>query len=112
MKEHYLYLMSEGKDGPVKIGISGNPWARVMELQDGNSKRLHIVKAWSHPSRDVVLKRERFLHHFCRLNRLVGEWFDLSEAEALAIIEGGGHENDVPSEEIVDDGGWLDERVA
>lgn len=39
----FLYVISEGAEGPIKIGRSRNPGARLCELQTGNARRLRLV---------------------------------------------------------------------
>lgn len=38
----YVYIISEGDDGPVKIGLAKDPIARVRTMQTGNPRRLRI----------------------------------------------------------------------
>lgn len=73
-----LYLISEGPDGPIKIGRSISARSRLATLQTGNARPLAIASAYSMPL-DQVIEAEQYLHEELAHRALVGEWFDLSE---------------------------------
>lgn len=78
MKLSQLYIISEGPDGPIKIGRSRSAGARLLTLQTGNSRPLRIAAAYTMPI-DQVTEAESYLHEELERHALVGEWFDLSE---------------------------------
>lgn len=84
-----IYALSEGKDGPVKVGISSNPGSRRQELQCGNPRALKIAGVWEVRSRTVAYRAERLIHEalFASLLRLHSEWFGVSEEAAIAVID-------------------------
>lgn len=73
-----LYLISEGPEGPVKIGRSVSAKTRLAGLQTGNARPLSIIAAYTMPA-DQVIEAEQYLHEELEFWALVGEWFDLSE---------------------------------
>lgn len=74
----HLYIISEGEDGPIKIGRSRNAWTRLQALQTGNPRSLKIAAAWALRP-DEVVEAESMLHEELENFELVGEWFQLSE---------------------------------
>jgi len=81
----YVYLIGE-KDRPnnYKIGSTRakNIITRLNQLQTGNSSELYIKESYE---TEYPFKLEKMLHkHFNSLN-LIGEWFELSEADTKAF---------------------------
>jgi hypothetical protein len=74
----HLYVISEGREGPIKIGRSKSPPARVDSLQTGNPRSLMLVFWWKLDD-DDAREAEHTLHDELKEFRLCGEWFDLSE---------------------------------
>lgn len=74
----YLYLISEGEEGPVKIGFSGSPVSRLGTLQTGNPRPLRLVASYCFLRNDAILA-ETMLHEELDHWSITGEWFDLSE---------------------------------
>lgn len=64
-----------GADGPVKIGSSANPSARLKEVQTGSFRALSILAV-----RLGGFAQERAYHHRFAADRLHGEWFARSPA--------------------------------
>lgn len=82
-----VYLIqSGGRGGPLKIGTSENPCARLSQLQTGHAARLRLLAtlAGGH-DREASLLRRFAEHH------TVGEWFkparEIVEYFAGALIE-------------------------
>jgi len=76
----HLYIISEGPDGPVKIGRTiSAPSARLASLQTGNPRPLHIYRSYVLPC-DEVIAAERELHEELNLFGLIGEWFEIPES--------------------------------
>lgn len=78
MKQSALYVISEGDVGPIKIGRSVNPWARMADLQIGNPRPLRLVKAWPLSWQDAI-EAENTLQQELEDFAITGEWFDLGE---------------------------------
>lgn len=82
----FVYLVSTGEDGPVKVGVSDNPESRLSGLQSGNPVKLHIAAKWKMPSRQAAFDVERAVLDDCGLHRLIGEWIDGPEDGIRALI--------------------------
>jgi hypothetical protein len=74
----FLYIISEGEHGPVKVGRSRNPGARISELQTGNARRLRVVVTYEFTHNEAC-DAERLLHEALSEFALAGEWFDVDE---------------------------------
>lgn len=72
--------------GPVKVGISTNPWSRVHEMQTGCPQKLAVVHTFKFTSRRAAMDYERSIHESWGYCRIQGEWFDISPGEALRFI--------------------------
>lgn len=76
--------------GPIKIGVSHNVRKRVQELRGASPAPLTLVcaarcgsDAFAGPNARRV---EQLAHETLGAHRLHGEWFDITEAEAVAAI--------------------------
>lgn len=78
MKSAQLYIISEGPEGPVKIGRSTSARIRLGTLQTGNARPLSVAAVYTMPI-DQVIEAEQYLHEELGHWALVGEWFELSE---------------------------------
>jgi len=74
-----VYVISEGKFGPVKVGVAARPDLRVRELQVGNPKRLTLVDWWRFGTRAEAFAVERDVLDEMAPYRLVGEWIAADE---------------------------------
>lgn len=81
-----LYVISESDKGPVKLGFAEHPSKRLRELQTGNPRRLHLAFTLEHDKATAI---EAWLQRHLRHCRLIGEWYDLEVATAIAAIEEG-----------------------
>ncbi len=74
----WLYFISTVARGPIKIGMSNNPVARLSGLQTSHWEELCIIAARDYG--DIgALAAERQLHDkFCHY-RIRGEWFQRNE---------------------------------
>ena len=89
--EYYLYCIAYKREGPVKIGISDNPFRRLRELQTGNPYKLNIYFMRNFRTKEIARFVETNLTH--QLNKKgvqinVGgnEWFDISLSRAEMIF--------------------------
>jgi hypothetical protein len=82
----YVYLISESDEGPVKVGVAGNPYARIRELQTGNPKRLRLVHTWALFDRPGAFTVERLVLEEMSEYRLSGEWIDADEFGMKAVV--------------------------
>lgn len=81
----YVYLIGEiGNEGKYKIGSTRAKSVdkRLKQLQTGNSSLLYIKDSFetAHP-----FKLEKMLHNHFGDKALIGEWFELSEADTEAF---------------------------
>lgn len=74
-----VYLISDGRY--TKIGVSKNVGKRLKSLQTASPRRLYLVGQT--PGSEAL---ERQLHERFAPQRVHGEWFDLSEADVLSIL--------------------------
>lgn len=81
----HLYLIQEGKTGPVKIGIAGHPYRRLAMLQSGNSRRLHLRFVFE-GDMETCVDIEKAVQSFFSKKRLHGEWFKCSVEEACIFL--------------------------
>lgn len=75
-----------GDEGPVKIGYSCNPKARLRQMQTGSPQVLRILAIDEDGSPEV----ERWYHERFAAYRQKGEWFErcpeiLAEIERLSV---------------------------
>jgi hypothetical protein len=82
-----VYVISEGKQGPVKVGVANNPNTRVRELQSGNPKRLSLANWWKMPDRATAFSVEKEILGEMARYRLMGEWIDADEFGMCALVE-------------------------
>lgn len=76
--------LDDGFSGPVKVGIAGNPEARVAALQTASPFKIALVAYVRTPSRDIALGLEAAFHHVNAEKRLYGEWFDVDPTSVVA----------------------------
>ena len=81
----YVYLIGEvGNSTNYKIGSTRakNVNKRLKQLQTGSSSELYIKESFEteHP-----FKLEKMLHNHFKEKNLIGEWFELSEADTEAF---------------------------
>lgn len=88
----YLYLITPVPtatvQAPVKIGVTGNPAARLKMIQTGCSFRIHFREIWSYRglSRYYARMVEKIAHAAIAGERLTGEWFDAPADETRTLI--------------------------
>lgn len=82
--------------GPIKIGVSRAPWARLRSLQVGSPFELEVK---STIRTNVPELLEEYLHQRYDDSRIRGEWFELSEQEEEYLV----NTESVSEDEIVED---------
>lgn len=65
-----VYFIQQGEDGPIKIGFSKNPEARLKQLQPSTPAPLRILRTIQGGR-----SREQSIHGRFQNDRLKGEWF-------------------------------------
>lgn len=78
-----VYFVQEGDDGPIKIGVANDPFARLRECQVGNPRELNLLGVYvgGYPE-------ERMLHRRFAAGRIRGEWFRPDTPGLQAVIDG------------------------
>lgn len=73
----FIYLLGDwNKEGVYKIGVTtGKIENRIKKLQTGNSGEIYIVDYFKSQNPFFV---EKWLHKHFHLNRISGEWFEMS----------------------------------
>lgn len=83
----HLYVIQEGADGPVKVGIAANAACRRVELQAGNPRALFLRAIFASNDKREIAKIERELHAKMLPLKIVNEWFSIDPDAAIALIE-------------------------
>lgn len=78
----FIYFIQAGKDGPIKVGLSGDPLKRVRQLQTGHPEELHILLAFPGSRED-----EKAIHKLLDPLCVGGEWFANHPALQKAIAQ-------------------------
>lgn len=76
-----VYFIRSGDTGHIKIGLSGNPYKRLDQLQTGQHEPLELLLYF--PGDKTV---EKFIHGICKNLRYGGEWFADHEWLRLLIF--------------------------
>lgn len=84
----HIYVIQEGEDGPVKVGIAANAFLRRNGLQVGNHRRLFVRAVFHVDCRDAAWNLERRVHGELKDRSIGGEWFECAPDAVVAIIEG------------------------
>lgn len=85
MGKRFLYVIAATLQGPVKLGISGDPEQRLRELQTGHVEPLHLY--YTEPIDADRSLLERLLHRDIIHHRQRGEWFRLPVEDAIRYIQ-------------------------
>lgn len=79
----FLYVI--GRDeGPVKVGISQNPWGRLKQLRTGCPFPARLMHVETMRDRAHAEEHERWFHEAHSILRTAGEWFNM---EAIIAVE-------------------------
>ena len=82
--ETFVYVMEW--EGKAKIGISRDPSKRLRQLQMANPGKITLVGSRGFSSKLSATAIERAIHRKFDARRLLGEWFDVSPAKAMAAV--------------------------
>jgi hypothetical protein len=80
-----FYVVSEGVNGPVKVGRSINAAYRLCALQTGNPRPLRLIFKIDLTRDEAIVTERAFLTAF-RKRAMTGEWLDLSEELILSWV--------------------------
>jgi hypothetical protein len=70
------FIQTDGKHGPIKIGISQNIKHRFEQIQTHHPEPLRLVNHEPIDDESERITREAELHEFFKYSRLKGEWFN------------------------------------
>ncbi|MGW2582588.1 GIY-YIG nuclease family protein [Streptomyces virginiae] len=79
----WVYLIGSDEVRPVKIGISGKPESRLVDMQVGSPVLLRLL--WKIPG---SYEMEQALHSSLRAYHRHGEWFDFGDENPVAVVAG------------------------
>lgn len=90
--DHYVYVMSHITDdwqlaNPVKVGISERPARRLKQVRRDVGKPLVLVATFPFWKRSHAYMVEQAFHKACATYRLQGEWFDMTPADAIGVMD-------------------------
>jgi hypothetical protein len=90
MSAHYVYIIAHSDDsgpvGPVKVGITKSPGARLASIQTGNWRRVEIVRSFKLSNRAIAHLIESTFHDYLAEHRLAGEWFGIEPFDAMEAL--------------------------
>lgn len=78
-----VYLIGP-ESGPLKIGSATDAKRRLGSIQTGHPERLIVHASWEH---EAAYEVEAMAHEMLTGQRLHGEWFGVSVADAAAAVE-------------------------
>ena len=84
LRQRYIYVISEGLAGPCKIGIALEVVGRFTGIQNGNPRALTLAYCMPVISAEI---RERECHALLRASHIRGEWFAVSQQEAIDVVQ-------------------------
>lgn len=89
-KDCHVYVIAsfniDGSPGPIKVGLSDNPKARLRQLQTGSPFRMELVAVFSFPNREIARAVEAAFHQAQKKWKTSGEWFDLKVDVAVFVM--------------------------
>lgn len=82
----FIYAIGRSQ-GPVKIGVSSNPQARVGQIQTGCPFKVVLLHSAALPSRGEAETQEVIIHGVYEDRRIIGEWFKMDHEIATEAID-------------------------
>jgi hypothetical protein len=86
-EQPFIYIISVGDDGPIKVGISYSPTRRLAQLQTGCPNVLDLRWCQKLDSDKKAREAEAAVHKEMEEFRLAGEWFDVIPGFARCWVE-------------------------
>lgn len=85
MKRGIVYLICDVEKNLYKIGVTtGSIENRMKKLQTGNGTELLLVNYYEC---DYPFKIEKMMHNHFSNKKVLNEWFNLTDEEALSFIK-------------------------
>lgn len=82
-----VYVIGMSNQPYVKIGVSNNPFDRIVGVQTGSPYKLYLVAYIECIDRASAEKLERLLHQHYAAKRSEGEWFNIHHTAILDDIQ-------------------------
>lgn len=90
MSDSFVYIISKFENdqlvGPVKVGMSNEPWKRVATIQTACPFKVELAWIFEVPNKEIARALERSFHETQVDASLHGEWFDFSPVEAIHLL--------------------------
>lgn len=86
-KPWFVYVIGYSKLGPVKVGITHNPYKRLQQLQTAHHEPLKFFHCEFMEDRKQALAVEEKFHSIEDEFRLKGEWFSLAPDSAIENLK-------------------------
>lgn len=84
---YHFYVVQEGDDGPVKIGIARNAFWRRSDLQTGNPRKIFLRAIYECEGRSTALILEAAVLLEFADQRILGEWISAPLAAMVKFVE-------------------------
>lgn len=91
-RQSYVYIIHCKQLNTIKIGYSDNPFARLSQLQMGNSSELSLLSLFKGGK-----KEEASLHDIFQFNKVRGEWFSVDDSLIEKILS---YQADIIAEDL------------
>lgn len=80
------HLQNEEQVGPVKVGISHDPFQRIATLQTGCPHPIDLAYIFEFPNREMARAVEASFHACQKDRKLRGEWFNHHPVQAITLL--------------------------
>src|SRR5512139_3951506 len=83
----HVYIIGPVSGYPVKIGVAEKPTKRLLGVQVGCWEELMIHGIYKANNRGDAYRLEKLSHKRLSDRRMIGEWFNVFEKDALSVID-------------------------
>jgi len=101
LRHSLIYAVGPSPDGPIKIGMTTNPLARISALNTDSPVEIFCYHYFWFAGTPLALRVEKACHKYLADKNLRGEWFNVTHAEAEETILKMAEETNSP---------WFDEE--
>ena len=81
----WVYAIGASEDGPIKVGISSNPYNRLRTLQIGSPNKLFLMFRAPFKDRATAYKQEKDIH--ACFDIIHGEWLDTPIEAVVDLLQ-------------------------
>ena len=82
----FIYAIGS-ESGPIKVGISADPYVRLLRLQASCPHNIHLLDVRRFRHRAEAFKIEKHTHFFLSDQHLHHEWFDVNLDDCMHAID-------------------------